>query len=606
MAKRQKNIWPFETTTTVYRRRGVSPRQSKATSYKGYRVWDDEDGWHTSLDPGSWFDSRKDVTRFIDSWIKGRSNPTLMSGQSSRYPGFHPNPPEGWFQRCVKAVSAKGGAYDPNAVCAAQERRRNSGPVVIGTWEYWTVGGEVYRNAVGNRGHMEDGKPSNARWESSVAHFEHFRPMLEAEAQKQNPTIGVTDRALRYRAVNAAPEGPKRCVLCGHPRKRVEVGHVNGYEEDTTPENLFWTCRSCNVLAANAMRRAGVGRLTHQYNPAGGAKSVGQWLTAVTSMKGESDAMSVPDAVAMIHATSAAKRSEYAREIWSLRKGRGNPMSDLGDSWVPIEASAPYGMAAAMKRGFESRGIATAIDKLGGRQTGKFRVYVHRTDTSAANKAYAEVAHEARESYMGKRNPLALTSLPGVASVAGKSEKWLKRHKLMNNPEAESAEAFEKFHGFPPREEIVVERDVHFHEKLWAVGELEKLTVVVLDGARVDLSGFADKKGEPAMLCGNERMTQLYIEGGDQEVDLAEFGIGEPYHDKEELGKIKKLFYFTDKSHLGDQGGEAVYHHKLGEEKKTRAGLRIVVQPTLVYDVRNKALEIIGGEYVIEPEGIRN
>ena len=331
MVKRRKNIWPFETTTTVYRRRGVSPRQSKATSHKGYRVWDDEDGWHTSLDPGSWFDTRKDVTKFIDSWIKGRSNPHLMSGQCSRYPGFHPNPPEGWFQRCVKAVSAKGGAYDPNAVCAAQERR------------------------------------------------------------------------------------------------------------------------------------------------------------------------------------------------------------------------------------------------------------------------------------LGKRNALGLASIP-IESIAGKSEKWLKEHKLMRkiNPEAEAAEAFEKFHGFPPREEIVVDRDVHFHERLWAVGELEKLTVIAIDGGRVDLSGFADKKGESAMLCGNERMTQLYIEGGDQEVDLAEFEIGEPYHDKEELGKIKKLFYFTDKTHLGDQGGEAVYHHKLGEEKKTRMGLRIVVQPTLVYDVRNKALEIIGGEYVIEPEGIRN
>jgi len=375
MVKRRKNIWPFETTTTVYRRRGVSPRQSKATSHKGYRVWDDEDGWHTSLDPGSWFDTRKDVTRFIDSWIKGRSNPHLMSGQSSRYPGFHPNPPEGWFQRCVKAVSAKGGAYDPNAVCATQERRSGK------------------RNALG-----------------------------------------------------------------------------------------------------------------------------------LASIPGLGD--------------MAAKKSEK----WLKRHKLMNPTK----TWH----------------------VHSAYD---GKYLGRVK---------AEDKAEATT--------------IALEKF-------GNSHVSLKR-----NPEPEASEAFEKFHGFPPREEIVVDRDVHFHERLWAVGELEKLTVIAIDGGRVDLSGFADNKGEPAMLCGNERMTQLYIEGGDQEVDLAEFEIGEPYHDKEELGKIKKLFYFTDKTHLGDQGGEAVYHHKLGEEKKTRMGLRIVVQPTLVYDVRNKALEIIGGEYVIEPEGIRN
>jgi hypothetical protein len=52
------------------------------------------------------------------------------------------------------------------------------------------------------------------------------------------------------------------------------------------------------------LRRAGIGRLTVQYNPAGkGATSLGQWLTAVMSMKGESDQMTVPAAVGMIRAT---------------------------------------------------------------------------------------------------------------------------------------------------------------------------------------------------------------------------------------------------------------------------------------------------------------
>ncbi|HBY64292.1 MAG TPA: hypothetical protein DEH78_31090, partial [Solibacterales bacterium] len=51
-----------------------------------------------------------------------------------------------------------------------------------------------------------------------------------------------------------------------------------------------------------------------------GARSLGQWLTAVMATKGLSDAMSVSDAVAMIRATSPDARSEFAHEIWSRRR----------------------------------------------------------------------------------------------------------------------------------------------------------------------------------------------------------------------------------------------------------------------------------------------
>jgi hypothetical protein len=62
--------------------------------------------------------------------------------------------------------------------------------------------------------------------------------------------------------------------------------------------------------------------------------SLGQWLTAVMSMRGESDAMSVPDAVSMIRATPPASRSEFAQEIWERRRARYGP-SGRGDS-VPF------------------------------------------------------------------------------------------------------------------------------------------------------------------------------------------------------------------------------------------------------------------------------
>jgi hypothetical protein len=49
-------------------------------------------------------------------------------------------------------------------------------------------------------------------------------------------------------------------------------------------------------------------------------------------MKGNSDAMDVDAAVAMIRATPPAKRSEFASEIWAKRREHG---TDSGDA-VPF------------------------------------------------------------------------------------------------------------------------------------------------------------------------------------------------------------------------------------------------------------------------------
>jgi hypothetical protein len=99
---------------------------------------------------------------------------------------------------------------------------------------------------------------------------------------------------------------------------------VDGHEENTARHNLVWACRRCNVLCGNTLRRAGIGRRTRQYNPASaGATSLGQWLTAVISMKGKSSDMAVDAAVAMIHATPREKRSRFAKEIWRLRRAHG-------------------------------------------------------------------------------------------------------------------------------------------------------------------------------------------------------------------------------------------------------------------------------------------
>ena len=154
----------------------------------------------------------------------------------------------------------------------------------------------------------------------------------------------LTDRAQRYRANAEPPEGPKRCFMCGTRAidasgdSRLMVGHLDGHESHNEPENLVWTCRSCNTLHANALKRARMGRRTAQFNPtkSGGAFNVGEWANAVGAIRakrypenrgregalGAASTMSVSDAVAMIRATPQHKRQQFAAALGKHKAGR--------------------------------------------------------------------------------------------------------------------------------------------------------------------------------------------------------------------------------------------------------------------------------------------
>jgi hypothetical protein len=70
-------------------------RVAKATSYKGHKIFAVDDGWKTSLDPESTFDSEKDVKNFIKGW---KGNPFRRRKNSpeeaeSLAEGFHGRKP---------------------------------------------------------------------------------------------------------------------------------------------------------------------------------------------------------------------------------------------------------------------------------------------------------------------------------------------------------------------------------------------------------------------------------------------------------------------------------------------------------------------------------
>jgi hypothetical protein len=153
----------------------------------------------------------------------------------------------------------------------------------------------------------------------------------------RKPAELVTDRALRYRANSeeCKPGGPKKCMWCGTGPK-VEVAHIDGDETNTNPANLGWTCRSCNQIVASVMKKAGAGRRTKQYNgKRKGATDYREYARALGILDGSAIG-NMQDAVALIHATSQTRRSEFQRDIWEVRKERYGPSGRKDGGAVPF------------------------------------------------------------------------------------------------------------------------------------------------------------------------------------------------------------------------------------------------------------------------------
>ena len=172
--------------------------------------------------------------------------------------------------------------------------------------------------------------------------------------------------------------------------------------------------------------------------------------------------------------------------------------------------------------------------------------------------------------------------------------------KGKRNPAEAATEAFEEFHGHAPTETVEVRKQVHFHKHLAGAGKLVTLVVKGVDHQTHKISGF---KG--ALLAFSESGKQLFIEGGDQAINLEEFGITDP-HEVETLGKVLEIEYATDKHHLGKEGGKAVYAHQFRttNEDGEHVTVTIARYPDLIYRVLDEQLEFSGGSYQIKAEGI--
>jgi len=161
-----------------------------------------------------------------------------------------------------------------------------------------------------------------------------------------------------------------------------------------------------------------------------------------------------------------------------------------------------------------------------------------------------------------------------------------------SNPESDAAALYEDFHGKPPGETLEIVTEKREHEWLTQLGLLVELKVATLTNLEATIS-FT--KGAPN-LCSSEDGQQLYIEGGDQELDLKALKMdGEKWlKDSMAIGVLTSLVYQTEK---GFQNFKLTdYEHQLGEESGR--------QPFLLYDPINKLLSISGGAYRVEDPGI--
>jgi hypothetical protein len=215
--------------------------------------------------------------------------------------------------------------------------------------------------------------------------------------------------------------------------------------------------------------------------------------------------------------------------------------------------------------------------------------------SSATAKALARL-HRANAGASFRKLKKKLKKQGRSSAQLSQLKKNIRKVSRRRNPEEEAAERFEYFHG-PGAEgadQITdVTETIHEHSVLSGIGKLAVLRIKAIDGSGiVKLEKFGG-----TLVAQDEQGTQLFFKGGNQGVNLRDFGIKTP-HESEILGALVSMAYRTDKTHLRpEDGGKAEYNHVFGKN-----GSRL---PLVVYDVRNKLLQLAGGGYDLPEVGIR-
>ncbi len=177
---------------------------------------------------------------------------------------------------------------------------------------------------------------------------------------------------------------------------------------------------------------------------------------------------------------------------------------------------------------------------------------------------------------------------------------------------------YEKFHGEPSQQTVVVKKEVHEPTHLGGIGPLVEVWIETPTGL---VACIQFPRNNMPLLSSNKKGTQLYIEGGDQDIDLGKLGMGGsrwvkdrmtlgrfaapspelkalqlPYLDRGEKYKPWNITYQTRKSF--DDFELIDYQHDLGEGEDGERERR--EPPSLDFEPENEQLIVTGGEYHIK------
>jgi hypothetical protein len=204
------------------------------------------------------------------------------------------------------------------------------------------------------------------------------------------------------------------------------------------------------------------------------------------------------------------------------------------------------------------------------------------------------------------------------------------KKKNRRNPAEDARKLSEKFHGRKATTERRIVEPMHVHKHLMEIGDLVRLVIDTPTGKVVVLNFNTSDPRKIVRLASSERDPktnklvgkQLYLRGGDQEVNLKALGMDSPLwiRDRMELGRLHE-FKRGDPPLIVD--GERVkgsityrtrkgmddfklidYWHKAGEETARKAGP--AARSLVIYDYPNKKIEFAGGNYHIDEPGIIN
>jgi hypothetical protein len=239
--------------------------------------------------------------------------------------------------------------------------------------------------------------------------------------------------------------------------------------------------------------------------------------------------------------------------------------------------------------------------------------------------AQAVLAGTAREQRMTKKvaRELIAKTPPKLRAQFMKVTGGTVNGVRVRNPEeldSKAAQLSEKFHGVPATTVRKVVEYRHRDEKLTELGDMVRLVIDTPTGKVVEINFATSGKNVVRLAtrpvknkAGKIIGKQLYFVGGDQEPNLQPFGLSNDnwVRDRMELGRLHNypksakegaITYRTKKAFHNLKLTD--YWHRPGEETIDKVGPAAL--PLVIYDHRNKKLELAGGQYHIDAPGIIN